>query len=183
MLNKKEELQISDEKKPRVNAQIRVPKVRVIDHEGVQMGVISIAEALQMARDAELDLVEVSPNTDPPVCRIMNFGKYLFELSKRRAGQKKKQKQIQVKEIKLRPVTDIGDYQVKVRKIKEFLERGDKVKVSVRFRGREVEYKGLGMEVLTRIKGDLGDTVLIDQEPRMEGRQISMIIAKKSNKG
>jgi translation initiation factor IF-3 len=153
-----------------------VPKVRLIDHEGRQLGVVDTAEALDMSKAAGLDLVEVSPNAQPPVCRIMNHGKYLFEQSKRKAAQKKKQKQIQIKEIKFRPVTDVGDYQVKVRKIKAFLERGDKVKISIRFKGREMQHKDLGMDLLERIRVDLAADGVMDQSPRFEGRQITMIV-------
>jgi translation initiation factor IF-3 len=159
-----------------VNAQIRVPKVRLIDQEGKQIGVVDTVQALEMAKEVELDLVEVSPNAVPPVCRIMDNGKYLFEQSKRKATQKKKQKQIQIKEIKFRPATDVGDYQVKMKKIKLFLERGDKVKVSIRFKGRELQHKELGMELLDRIKADLAIEGIVDQFPRFEGRQITMIV-------
>ncbi len=159
-----------------MNAQIRVPKVRLIDQEGKQIGVVDTVQALEMAKEVELDLVEVSPNAVPPVCRIMDNGKYLFEQSKRKATQKKKQKQIQIKEIKFRPATDVGDYQVKMKKIKLFLERGDKVKVSIRFKGRELQHKELGMELLDRIKADLAIEGIVDQFPRFEGRQITMIV-------
>lgn len=132
-------------------------------------------EALARAEEAGLDLVEISPNAKPPVCRIMDYGKYLFELSKKRSAQKKKQKLIQVKEVKFRPVTDIGDYQVKLRKIQSFLERGDKVKISLRFRGREMQHQRLGLELLDRIKKDLGE-VIVEQEPKLEGRQMTMVV-------
>lgn len=129
------------------------------------------------AEEAGFDLVEISPNAKPPVCRIMDFGKYLFEQSKKRAAQKKKQKLIHVKEIKFRPATDVGDYQVKLRKIVGFLDRGDKVKVSLRFRGREMQHRDLGLEILNRIKRDL-ENVSIEQEPKLEGRQITMVLMK-----
>lgn len=150
--------------------------MRLIDQEGKQIGVVDTMQALEMAKEVELDLVEVSPNAVPPVCRIMDNGKYLFEQSKRKATQKKKQKQIQIKEIKFRPATDVGDYQVKMKKIKLFLERGDKVKVSIRFKGRELQHKELGMELLERIKADLAVEGIVDQFPRFEGRQITMIV-------
>jgi translation initiation factor IF-3 len=127
------------------------------------------------AGDLGLDLVEISPTAKPPVCRIMDYGKFLFEQSKKRAVQKKKQKLIQVKEVKFRPATDVGDYNVKLRKISTFLERGDKVKVSLRFRGREMQHRGLGMDLLNRVKGDL-DGVVVEQEPKMEGRQMTMVL-------
>lgn len=131
---------------------------------------------MQKALDAGLDLVEVSPNVDPPVCRVMNYGKFRFEQRKKQLSQKKKQKQIQVKEIKLRPATDVGDYQIKLRKIKTFLERGDKVRISIRFRGREVQHKDLGVDLINKIKADLPAGYSLEQEPRMEGKQISMVV-------
>lgn len=160
-----------------MNDNIRVPRVRLIDKEGEQVGIVSIEEALAQARQVSLDLVEISPNMDPPVCRIMDYGKYVFDQSKRRTSQKKNQKQVQVKEVKFRPVTDIGDYRVKMRKIVEFLERGDRVKISLRFRGREVQHQQLGVEFLDRIKTDLPENAVVEQEPKMEGRQITMLVA------
>lgn len=160
----------------RVNNQIRSPQIRLIDSEGQQVGIISIKEALLAAENVGLDLVEISPNENPPVCRIMDFGKYLFETNKKRVARKKKQKQIQVKEIKFRPATDVGDYQVKMRKICGFLERGDKVKISLRFRGREMQHRELAMEFIQRIKQDLPEGYVIEQEPRLEGRQIAMVV-------
>jgi translation initiation factor IF-3 len=159
-----------------VNNQIRVPEVRLIDQDGNQVGLVSIRAALSAAEEAGLDLVEISPNAVPPVCRIMDFGKFNFEQSKRRAAAKKKQKLIQIKEIKFRPGTDVGDYNVKVRKMREFLERGDKVKVSLRFRGREMQHRELGLELFNRIKGDI-ENIVIEQEPRLEGRQMTMLLA------
>ncbi|OGO94194.1 MAG: translation initiation factor IF-3 [Coxiella sp. RIFCSPHIGHO2_12_FULL_42_15] len=164
-------------KQTRVNNQIRVPEVRLIDQDGHQVGVVTIRSALQAAEEAGLDLVEISPNAKPPVCRIMDFGKYTFEQNKRRSAAKKKQKLIQVKEVKFRPATDVGDYNVKVRKIREFLERGDKVKISLRFRGREMQHRELGMELLNRIKTDL-DNFTVEQEPRLEGRQMTMVVVQ-----
>lgn len=168
-------------KKTRVNGQIREPNVRLIDQDGSQVGVVSIEEALSQARQQSLDLVEISPNAEPPVCRIMDYGKYVFDQSKRRTAQRKNQKQVQVKEIKFRPVTDIGDYRVKMKKIHEFLERGDRVKVSLRFRGREVQHKELGLEFLARVKADLPEGAVVEQEPKLEGRQITMLIAAGKN--
>ncbi|XQW91535.1 translation initiation factor IF-3 [Candidiatus Paracoxiella cheracis] len=159
-----------------MNTQIRVPEVRLIDEKGNQVGVVRTQEALSRAEEVGLDLVEISPNVRPPVCRIMNYGKYQFEQSKKRSAQKKKQRLIQVKEVKFRPATDVGDFQVKVRKIRSFLERGDKVKVSLRFRGREMQHRELGLELLDRIKQELGDAVIVEQEPKLEGRQITMVV-------
>lgn len=154
-----------------------MPEVRLIDEEGEQVGVVSIADALARADASGLDLVEISPNAEPPVCRIMDHGKYQFELNKRRAVQKKKQKSIQVKEIKFRPTTDDGDLQIKLRKIVEFIEHGDKVKITLRFRGREMQHKELGMELLQRISLELNEKVAIEQQPKLEGRQMTMVVA------
>lgn len=156
---------------------IRVPQVRLIDQEGNQVGIVDTRKALDMARDVSLDLVEISPNADPPVCRIMDFGKYQFEQNKRKAAQKKKLKQTQVKEVKFRPATDIGDFNVKIRKIVGFLERGDKVKVSLRFRGREMQHKQLGIALLDRVKAELPEGYILEQEPKLEGRQMAMVVA------
>lgn len=137
---------------------------------------MNTSEALDQAKQAGMDLVEISPNAEPPVCRIMDHGKYLFEQNKRQSAQKKKQKQIQLKEIKFRPVTDVGDYNIKVKKIIGFLERGDKVKISLRFRGREMQHKELGMELMQRIKNDLPDNLVVEQQPKIEGRQLIMVV-------
>ena len=149
----------------------------MIGGNGEQVGLVSRDEALQIAKDAGLDLVEISPNADPPVCRVMDYGKYLFEQSKRKTIQRKKQKQVQVKEVKFRPATDVGDYQVKVKKIIVFLERGDKVKISIRFRGREVMHRDLGLDLVERIKTDLPEELVIEQAAKLEGRQMSMVVA------
>ena len=133
--------------------------------------------ALAVAEDAGLDLVEISPNADPPVCRVMDYGKFLYEDSKRKAAARKNQKQIQVKEIKFRPGTDIGDYNIKLRKLKEFLEEGDKTKVTIRFRGREMAHKELGMELLKRVEDDLVEFGSVEQFPKLEGRQMIMVLA------
>jgi translation initiation factor IF-3 len=156
--------------------------VRLIDAEGKQVGVVSTREAKQMAYEAELDLVEISPGADPPVCRIMDYGKYRFELNKKLQAAKKKQKQIQVKEVKFRPGTDEGDYQVKLRSLIRFLTEGDKAKVTVRFRGRELSHKDLGMELLKRIETDLTEHASVEQFPKMEGKQMSMTLAPKKKK-
>lgn len=173
---------IRESKKTRVNDHIRVPRVRLIDQDGAQVGIVTIDEALRQSRSVSLDLVEISPNVDPPVCRIMDYGKYVFDQGKRRTNQKRHQKQVQVKEVKFRPVTDIGDYRVKMRKITEFLERGDRVKVSLRFRGREVQHHELGVEFIDRIKADLPLGTVIEQEAKMEGRQITMLVAAGKSK-
>ena len=138
-----------------MNGQIRVPEIRLIDQDGQQVGIMATSDAVRKALNAGLDLVEISPTAKPPVCRIMDYGKYIFDQNKKQAAAKKKQKQVHVKEVKFRPGTDIGDYNVKVRKIVSFLERGDKVKVSLRFRGREMQHRELGLELLQRVKSDV----------------------------
>ena len=152
-------------------------QVRLIDADGEQAGIVSIDEAQQMAEDADLDLVEIVPNAAPPVCRVMDYGKFLFEESKKRHAAKKKQKQIQVKEVKFRPGTDEGDFQVKLRNIIRFLSAGDKVKVTLRFRGREMAHQELGRKLLQRIEQELKEYGAVEQYPKMEGRQMIMVIA------
>jgi translation initiation factor IF-3 len=161
----------------RLNDKIRVRDVRLIDNEGQQLGIVAIEEALRLAREAELDLVEIAPNEKPPVCRIMDYGKFQFEQRKKQHAAKKKQKQIQIKEIKMRPTTEEADYQVKLRSLLRFLEEGDKVKVTIRFRGREVMHNDLGFELLKRIEKDIADLGVVEQHPRLEGRQMGMMIA------
>ncbi len=167
------------ERPTRKNEEIRVPQIRVIGPDGEQVGVLSRYDALQMAQDAELDLVEIVPNADPPVCRIMDFGKYKFELQKKANLAKKKQKQIEIKEMKFRPGTDDGDYQVKMRAIRRFLEEGDKVKINLRFRGRELAHINIGDAMLNRIENELKEDAVIEQRSRMEGRVMSMMLAPK----
>lgn len=162
-----------------MNFEIRVPEVRLIGADAKQIGIVSLREALQKAEELELDLVEISPDSKPPVCRIMNFGKYQFEQNKLRAAQRKKQKQIQVKEIKIRPATEEADYQIKLRKASEFLQGGDKVKVTVRFKGREMLYQNQGMELLARIERDLSEVGMVEQRPKMEGWQMGMLVVPK----
>lgn len=153
--------------------------MRLIDQDGEQVGVVPLARAKQIAEDAELDLVEVSPTAKPPVCRIMDYGKYKFEQSKKQSEARKKQKQIQVKEVKFRPGTDEGDYQVKLRNLVRFLNEGDKAKVTLRFRGREMVHQDLGLKLLNRIEEDLTELGSVEQRPKMEGRQMIMIVAPK----
>ncbi len=155
----------------------------MIDQDGKQVGVVKILEAADQAKAAGLDLVEISPNAEPPVCRIMDFGKFQFNQNKRQSVAKKKQKQVQLKEVKFRPTTDIGDYNVKLTKIVNFLERGDKVKITVRFRGREMQHRELGMELLNRLKVDLPENLFVEQEPKLEGRQMGMVVMLSKNKG
>lgn len=143
------------------------------------MGVVSIKEALARAQEAALDLVEIAPTARPPVCRIMDYGKFLFEQNKKRHAAKKKQKQIQVKEIKFRPSTDEGDYQVKLRNLIRFLEEGDKAKITLRFRGRELAHQELGVQLLKRIEQDLAEYGIVEQFPKMEGKQMVMLLSPK----
>ncbi|WP_082877754.1 translation initiation factor IF-3 [Methylomonas koyamae] len=166
----------------RLNTEITARRVRVIGAEGEQVGVISINEALQLAYDANLDLVEISPNADPPVCKIMDFGKYQFEQNKKLQAAKKKQKQIQIKEIKFRPGTEEGDYQVKLRSLIKFLSEGDKTKITVRFKGRELTHRELGMDLLKRIETDLEELAAVEQFPKLEGRQMVMVMGPKKKK-
>ena len=151
-----------------MNEEIDVPEVRLIDAEGEQAGIVSLADALSAAQAATLDLVEISPDAEPPVCKIMDYGKKLFEVKKQQAAQRKKQKQTQVKEIKFRPGTDVGDYQIKLRNLTRFLENGDKAKVTLRFRGREMAHQELGMEMLKRIEVDLEELGAVEQYPLTE---------------
>ncbi|MEQ9563261.1 MAG: translation initiation factor IF-3 [Woeseiaceae bacterium] len=166
-------------KRVRRNEEIDAPKVRVIGADGEQAGVMSLSAALQIARDEELDLVEVSPTADPPVCRIMDFGKYIFELNKKAQTAKRKQKQVHVKEIKFRPGTEAGDYKDKLRKLIEFLEDGDKAKVTLRFRGREMAHQELGAKLLARVRDDLEEFGVVEQMPQLEGRQMIMVMSPK----
>jgi len=160
-----------------LNEAITAPTVRLIGADGEQIGVVSIDEAQQHAEEADLDLVEIVPNSDPPVCRVMDYGKFLFEENKKRHAAKKKQKQIQVKEVKFRPGTEEGDYQVKLRNIIRFLEGGDKAKITLRFRGREMAHQQLGRNLLQRIEKDLAEYGSVEQYPKMEGRQMIMVMA------
>lgn len=153
--------------------------MRVIDAEGEQAGILSRAEALNLAVEAEMDLVEISPDAKPPVCRIMDYGKFLFEENKKRHAAKKKQKQIHIKEVKFRPGTEEGDYQVKLRNLVRFLENGDKAKITIRFRGREMAHQQLGTQVLKRVAADLEEYGTVESFPRLEGRQMVMVISPK----
>ena len=153
--------------------------MRVIGADGEMVGVLSRDAALALAEESGMDLVEIQPQADPPVCRIMDFGKFKFEAQKKANAAKKKQKQVEIKELKFRPVTDEGDYQIKMRNIRRFLEEGDKVKVNIRFRGREMSHQELGREMAARIEADLGEDIVIESRPRLEGRQMVMMIAPK----
>jgi translation initiation factor IF-3 len=154
-------------------------QLRLVDERGDMVGVVSRNEALDMAADAGLDLVEIAPNADPPVCKILDFGKYKYEEQKKKNEAKKKQKIIEVKEVKFRPSIDDHDYDVKMRSMQKFIGEGDKVKVTMRFRGRELAHQELGMDVLMRVKGDLDTVAKVEQFPRMEGRQMTMVVSPK----
>ena len=153
--------------------------MRLISKDGEQLGIVPLKVALRQADEADVDLVEIAPNAKPPVCKIMDFGKYRYEQSKKRDEARKKQKQVQIKEIKFRPGTDEGDYQVKMRNIRRFLADGDKVKVTLRFRGREMAHQNLGAQLLQRVEEDLAEEAQVEQRPKMEGRQMVMMIAPK----
>jgi translation initiation factor IF-3 len=165
-----------------LNEEIRSNNVRLVGADGGQRGIVSRDEALAEARASGLDLVLVAPEAEPPVCKVMDYGKHLFELKKTRAAQRKKQKQIQVKEMKFRPGTEEGDYQVKLRNLRRFLEEGDKAKVSLRFRGREVVHPEIGMTLMNRIAEDLDELGQIEAEPKFEGRQVVMVLSPRKRK-
>jgi len=162
---------------PRVNEEIRVPQVRLIDQEGEMMGVMSARDGMLRAYAVGLDLVEISPNADPPVCKILDYGKFKYEQQKKKNEAKKKQKVIEIKEIKVRPNIDENDYQVKMRAMKSFIEEGDKVKVTLRFRGREMAHQDIGVRVLERIRAEMDLTTKVEQMPRLENRQMVMVLS------
>ncbi len=168
-----------DSDRARINEQINVPEVRLIDVDGNQVGIVSTREALRTAEEGGFDLVEISPTARPPVCRIMDYGKFLFEVSKKQAEAKKKQKQIQVKELKFRPTTEEGDYQVKLRNLIRFLNHGDKVKITLRFRGREMAHQDIGMKIMERLQRDTAEFAVLEQQAKREGRQLLMVLAPK----
>ncbi len=161
----------------RINESIEAPEVRLVDADGEMAGVVGLPAALEKAIEAGLDLVEVSPNASPPVCKILDYGKFKYEAQKKANAARKKQKVIEVKEIKMRPNIDDHDYETKMRKVHAFIEEGDKVKVTMRFRGRELAHQDIAMKVLNRVRDEVGETVKIEQFPRMEGRQMIMIMA------
>ncbi|UOO88575.1 translation initiation factor IF-3 [Vitreoscilla massiliensis] len=153
--------------------------MRLISSTGEQLGIVSTRQAMSMAEEEDIDLVEISPNATPPVCKLMDFGKFKYEQSKKRDEAKKKQKQVQIKEIKFRPGTDDGDYNIKMRNIQRFLADGDKVKITLRFRGREMAHQQLGAQLLKRVQEDLAEVGSVEQFPKMEGRQMVMMVAPK----
>ena len=172
-----EGLAIAGTKQQRLNEDITYEQIRLVSDSGEQLGILSPDEARKIAEERGMDLVEIAPNAEPPVCRLMDYGKYLYASAKKKQESKKKQKQITVKEIKFRPGTDIGDYDIKVRNLTKFLDAGNKVKVTLRFRGREMAHQELGMEMLKRVEEDLKEIGVVEQMPKMEGRQMVMVLA------
>ena len=162
-----------------MNEQITAPQVRLIDAEGEPVGIVSIAEALRLAEEADLDLVEIAPLAEPPVCRVMDIGKFKYAESKKQHEAKLKQKQVQIKEVKFRPATDDGDYNIKMRNLIKFLAEGDKTKITLRFRGREIAHQQIGMQLMERIRQDLTEHGTVEQFPKMEGRQMVMMLSPK----
>ena len=164
-------------KGPRVNKDIEALNIRLVDAEGEMQGVVTREVGIEAAEAAGLDLVEVSPNAEPPVCKVLDYGKYKYEAQKKAHDARKKQKTVDVKEIKMRPTIDVHDYDVKMRAIVRFIDEGDKVKVTMRFRGREMVHQDIGMKVLDRVREDLGEIAKIEQFPKLEGRQMTMVMA------
>nr|WP_077231385.1 translation initiation factor IF-3 [Methyloversatilis thermotolerans] len=173
---------MSQQKSQRINSEINAPEIRLVGDEGEQLGIMSSRQALAMAEEAGLDLVEIAPLAKPPVCRLMDYGKFKYQEAKRAAEAKAKQKQIQVKEVKFRPGTDEGDYQIKLRNLTRFLQDGDKAKVTLRFRGREMAHQEFGIRLLERVKSDLEALAVVEQFPKLEGRQLIMVLAPQKKK-
>jgi translation initiation factor IF-3 len=178
----KPEKTTAKDKRSAINGEIRAKEVRLIDQNGEQVGIMPVRDALARAESVSMDLVEISPEAEPPVCRIMDYGKFVFELKQKKREAKKKQHQVQIKEIKLRPGTEEADYQVKLRSIMRFLEEGDKAKITLRFRGREMAHQELGMKQLQRIETDLVEVAVVEQHPKMEGKMMTMLIGPKKKK-
>ena len=174
-----ERLIATEKKQTRINGEITAPEVRLVGVDAEQLGIVKIYDALRMAEEAEMDLVEIAPTAQPPVCRLMDYGKFKYQESKKQHEAKLKQKQVQIKEIKFRPGTDEGDYQIKLRNLIKFLEEGDKTKITLRFRGREMAHQEIGMAQLKRVEADLADYAVVEQFPKMEGRQLVMMLAPK----
>ncbi|MEM8856377.1 MAG: translation initiation factor IF-3 [Pseudomonadota bacterium] len=165
---------------PRTNRDIRVPRVQLVDAEGTNRGIVDTEEAMALAENASLDLVEIAPNSDPPVCKILDYGRFKFQTQKKAAEARKKQKTFEVKEIKMRPNIDTHDYDVKMKAIRKFFDGGDKVKVTLRFRGREMAHQNLGMELLNKVREDTQEIAKVEAEPKLEGRQMVMVLAPTS---
>ncbi|MGA0610952.1 translation initiation factor IF-3 [Caldimonas sp. KR1-144] len=172
----------NDERKHRLNREIMAPEVRLNGPDNEPLGIVSIQEALRLAGEADVDLVEISATANPPVCRLMDYGKFKYQEQKRAAEAKAKQHVIEIKEVKFRPGTDEGDYQIKLRNLRRFLEEGDKGKVTLRFRGREITHQELGMRLLERVRDDLTEVSVVENMPKLEGRQMIMVLAPKKKK-
>ncbi|HMM52182.1 MAG TPA: translation initiation factor IF-3 [Burkholderiaceae bacterium] len=170
------------ERAHRINGEINAPEVRLVGVENEPLGIVSLREAMRMAEEAEVDLVEIAPQASPPVCRLMDYGKFKYQEQKRQHDARLKQKVIQVKEVKFRPGTDEGDYAVKLRNLRRFLEEGDKAKVTLRFRGREMAHQEFGVRLLERVRNDLEELAVVEQMPRLEGRQMIMVISPRKKK-
>ena len=170
---------IAQEREARINGEITAREIRLVGKEGEQLGIVSLREAMATAEELDIDLVEISPTAQPPVCKLMDYGKFKYEQSKKRHEAKLKQKQVQIKEVKFRPGTDDGDYGVKLRNLVRFLSEGDKAKVTLRFRGREMAHQDIGLALLKRVEADLAEVGTVEQFPRLEGRQMVMMIAPK----
>ena len=170
---------VQKDKGPRTNREIDSARVRLVGEDGEMVGVVELEQALQAAEEAGLDLVEISPNSDPPVCKVLDYGKFKYEEQKKKNLARKKQKLVDVKEIKMRPGIDTHDYLTKMRSMKKFLDEGDKVKVTVRFRGREMLHPDRGMSVLKRVQGDIEEIGKVEQFPRMEGRLMTMVVSSR----
>lgn len=173
---------IAQDRNHRINGEIRVPEVRLTGVDGAQIGIVRTAEALRMAEEADVDLVEIAPNAQPPVCRLMDYGKFRYQEQKKAQVMKARQKVVQVKEVKFRPATDENDYQTKLRALRRFLGDGDKAKVTLRYRGREMAHQDLGAQIMERIRTDLAEEAQIEQNPKLEGRQMIMVLAPKKKK-
>ncbi|HNX70212.1 translation initiation factor IF-3 [Rivihabitans pingtungensis] len=170
---------MAQEKEPRINGEITAREIRLVGSEGEQLGIVTLRDALERAEEAELDLVEIAPTAQPPVCKLMDYGKFKYQESKKKHEAKLKQKQIQVKEVKFRPGTDDGDYNVKLRNLIRFLTDGDKAKITLRFRGREMAHQDIGLALLKRVEADLIEVGTVEQFPKLEGRQMVMMIGPK----
>ncbi|MGE5337631.1 MAG: translation initiation factor IF-3 [Gemmatimonadota bacterium] len=173
---------MAQDRSHRLNREITAPEIRLTGVNNEPLGIVSVAEALRLAEEADVDLVEIAPNASPPVCRLMDYGKFKYQEQKKAHEAKLKQRVIEVKEIKFRPATDDHDYQTKVRKLHEFLEEGDKAKVTMRFRGREMAHQELGLKLLERVKADLQEVSQVEAMPKLEGRQMIMVLAPKKKK-
>ncbi len=176
------EIDIATDRTQRINIEINAPEVRLIGANGEQVGIVPIAQAMKMAEEAEVDLVEIAPLAKPPVCKLMDYGKFKYREAKKAHEAKLKQKQIHVKEVKFRPGTDEGDYQIKLRNLIKFLDEGDKAKVTLRYRGREMAHQEFGVRLIERVKQDLEPHAVVEQFPKMEGRQLIMVLAPKKGK-